>query len=229
MSDRKRLAILFTILTTIWSILAFTVGFIMTKSPLNAFFVMLLALIPALLIWGFQLATLNALNRRAFKGKSKDGNTSPRQSKIVEVDMPYQQTFDLCLEGIKTITGSKLKVMGMTNTIKARVKEADSSSGHIIGKTRTWLWFIPDIYEEMRITLKVEQITPTVTRIHIDNRPVLPSVVFDWGYGLHNVNKIALYLREEAHLHNAESHLRESSADDIIVALEKQQQLESES
>ena len=57
----------------------------------------------------------------------------------------------------------------------------------------------------------------------------MASVVFDWGYGLNNVNKIALYLREQAHLRNAESHLLESSSDDFVVELEKIEQLEAES
>jgi hypothetical protein len=229
MSDKKRVVIFFTILTIIWSIIGFILAYAITRSLTSALGIMFGLDIYTWFIWIIQLGLLNFFNRRAFKGKSKDGNTSPRQSKTVEVDLPYSEAFALCSESIQTITGSKFKAMGFTNTIKARVKTADARTGHIIGKTRSWWWILPNPYEEMRITLKVVQITPTTTRIHIDNRPVLPSVVFDWGYGLNNVNKIALYLREQAHLRYAESHLLESTADDMLVELEKRQVMESES
>jgi len=229
MSDRKRIFILLGIATVLWSIMTFGTTLFITSNLAVAFYGMLLAMIPALLIWTVEIAVMNYFHRRAFKGKSKDNNTSPRQSKTVEVDLPYAEAFDLCEKSIATITGSEVKTMGFTNVIHARVKSADYDKGVIIGKTRSKWWFIPSIYEEMRITLKLEQVSPTVTRIHIDNRPVMASVVFDWGYGLNNVNKIALYLREQAHLRNAESHLVESSSNDFIVELEKMEQMEAES
>jgi hypothetical protein len=229
MSDRKRIFILLAIATAIWSIMTFSATLFITSNVGAAFYVMLIANIPALLIWAIEIAVINYSHRRAFKGKSKDNNTSPRQSKTVEIDLPYAAAFDLCEKSIATITGSEVKTMGFTNVIHARLKSADYDKGVIIGKTRSKWWFIPSIYEEMRITLKLEQVSPTVTRIHIDNRPVMASVVFDWGYGLNNVNKIALYLREQAHLRNAESHLLESSSDDFVVELEKMGQMESES
>ena len=229
MSDTKRVLVLLAFATVIWSIFVFIAALSMTGSPRSALSIMFLADIPALALWTIELSILNFFHRRAFKGKSKDDNTSPRQSKTVEIDLPYGETFDLCQTAIESITGSELKVMGFTHSIKARVKSADYDMKQIIGKTRSRWWIIPDIYEEMRITLRLGQIAPHITRVHIDNRPVLPSVVFDWGYGLNNVNKIALYLREQAHLRHAESHLLESSSDDIVVELENMRHIESES
>jgi hypothetical protein len=229
MSDRKRIFILLAIATAIWSAMTFGATLVTTRNLSAAFYVMLIANIPALLIWAIEIAVINYSHRRAFKGKSKDSNTSPRQTKTVEIDLPYAEAFDLCQKSIATITGSEVKTMGFTNVIHARLKSADYDKGEIIGKTRSKWWFIPSIYEEMRITLKLEQVSPTVARIHIDNRPVMASVVFDWGYGLNNVNKIALYLREQAHLRNAVSHLLESSSDDFVVELEKIGQMKAES
>ena len=220
MTDRKRVIILLSIVTVLWALLTFSVV-LWLASLKTALILSLIGTAVMFPIWIAELALLNHFHRRAFKGKSKDDNTSPRQSKVVEVDLPFHETFDLCQDAIKTITGAKLRAMGFTHTIKARVKTADPDTGTIIGKTRTWWWKIPDIYEEMRLTLKLEQVTPEVTRVHINNRPVLPSVVFDWGYGLNNVNVVALYLREQAHLRQAETHLLDSTADDIVVEIDQ--------
>jgi hypothetical protein len=229
MSDRKRVLILLAIATALWSAMTFGATLFITQNIATALFVMLIANIPAILTWTVELAILNFFHRRAFKGKSKDNNTSPRQSKTVEIDLPSAEAFDLCQHAIESITGSEVKTMGFTYVIHARLKSAHYDKGEIIGKTRSKWWKIPSFYDEMRITLKLEQVSPTVTRVHIDNRPVLPSVVFDWGYGLNNVNKIALYLREQAHLRNAESHLVASSSNDFVVELEHTEQLEAES
>jgi hypothetical protein len=229
MSDRKRITIAMGIITLIWAGLIFSGALLLFQTTFTGALVMTALFTAAMIpIWIAELALFNFFHKRAFKGKSKDSNTSPRQSKTIEIDLPYQEAFELCQEGIQAITGSKVRAMGFTHTIKARIKKADAVTGKIIGKTRAWLWIIPGFYEDMRITLNLEQTAPGVTRIHIDNRPVLPSVVFDWGYGLNNVNVVALYLRQQAYLHNAESHLVESSSDDVVVeldAIEKQETL----
>src|SRR5215207_6451087 len=104
MSDRKRVLILLVIATVMWSAMTFGATLFITQNLATALSVMMIANIPAILTWAVELAILNFFHRRAFKGKSKDGNTSPRQSKTVEVDLPYVATFDLCQNAIETIT-----------------------------------------------------------------------------------------------------------------------------
>lgn len=145
-------------------------------------------------VYALEFGVLAYFHRRATRGKSKDGSTSSYQQRSVEIDLPYDEAFVLAQAAVTSLTGTRLKVIG-GDKIKARVKEADQRTGHIQGRTRSHWWFIPSIYEEMRIDIQLEAVAPHVTRIHISSKPRLSTVVFDFGYSLNNVNGIAHYLR----------------------------------
>ena len=145
-------------------------------------------------IYALEFGVLWYFHPRATRGKSKDGSSSVEQQRSVEIDLPYDAAFDLAQEAVTALTGTRLKVIG-GDKIKARVKQADRRTGKIEGRTRSHWWIIPSLYEEMRIDIQLERVTPDVTRVHIRSQPRMSTVVFDFGYSLNNVNGIAHYLR----------------------------------
>lgn len=162
------------------------------------FAVMMFAL--SLLVTVPMIGGMYLLHRRSFANKGKaEGNTSVEQARSVEIDLPLDQAYDLCEDAIASLTGTEFYMMVFKHKLRAKIQPNASSraQGRLVATTRSRWGLLSNVYDEMRITLKLTTIDANTTRVHIHSEPTLATALMDFGYSLHNVNSLAHYLRRE--------------------------------
>ncbi len=92
------------------------------------------------------------------------------------VYLPYDMTFDLCLNSLITIT-------------KCQVKSVDWQRGIIIArKGMDWLT-TGDV-----ISFKIRRIDRNRTDIQVSSKPLIPTAIVDYGSNLDNVERISSFI-----------------------------------
>ena len=119
------------------------------------------------------------LQHQSFRGKKADAERSVKQSRNIELDLPIDEAFNLCLEAY-------------TQLRRAVIRKIDRESHTIEIRTGiNWL-----TYGEI-ITLHLSPIDLHTTEVVVNSRPRIKSVMIDYGRNLQNVNLIMLHLREQ--------------------------------
>jgi len=113
--------------------------------------------------------------RRMPYGKSEEA-MGVYHIRNVELMLPYDKAFDLCVEALSMIKNCK-------------VQDEDRSQGKILGKAgKTWKTFGDTIsFELTKIGNEIQ--------IEVSSRPTVPTTLVDYGKNLENVNKIEGFLK----------------------------------
>jgi hypothetical protein len=166
-----------------------------------------------LMLSGLSFLYAQHVNKQAFEQKMKTGmDGEVIQTKVVEIDVPRHEAFDLSLEALKTLDNipyplPELKGLGFARTLNKlsnarlsmKVKEAERGIGTIEARLKGKSFgFMSDPWDTFIIRIKIEAIDASTSRVTIESRPRVPTVVFDFGMDLHFVNQIALFLRQES-------------------------------
>ena len=136
-------------------------------------------LIQGLLFGGIMSLILGVKHSRAVK-RISSGNPKNDMGvhhiRNIELQIPYDEAFDLCIESLAEIK-------------KSKVKAQDSPGGSINAKAgmnwKTW----GDV-----ITFEINKKDENVIQIKISSRPSVRTTLVDYGKNLENVNKIIDYL-----------------------------------
>ena len=162
---------------------------------------------------GLSFLYAQRMNKLAFDQKMKSGTEEDViQSKMIEIDVPRHEAFDLSIEALKMFDNMPyplpdIKGLGLARfmnrmahaRLKLKLKEAERSSGQIHARLKGKSFgFLSDPWDTFIITVTIEAIDADTSRVTIESRPRVPTVVFDFGMDLHFVNQIALFLRQES-------------------------------
>lgn len=144
------------------------------------------------------------LNQRAFQQKHKAKTTSTHQKISVELDVPFDTAFDLCLAGLETLDGKEwyqaIKIFSKQQAIC--IHEKNRNIGEIQVGLRPRAFGITNPHDYLKINIKLRRIDPLTTQVEIDSKPYSNTVIYDYGMSHHIVNSLAIYLRRES-IHNA--------------------------
>jgi hypothetical protein len=166
-----------------------------------------------LMLSGLSFLYAQHVNKQAFEQKMKTGmEEEVIQTKVVEIDVPRHEAFDLSLEALKTLDNipyplPELKGLGFARALNKlsnarltlKIKEAERGTGTIEARLKGKSFgFMSDPWDTFIIRIKIEAIDAYTSRVTIESRPRVPTVVFDFGLDLHFVNQIALFLRQES-------------------------------
>ena len=100
------------------------------------------------------------------------------QVRNVELSLPYDETFTLCLRSLNSIE-------------KSRVQRKNRSQGKIVAKTgMTWKTFGDTI------SFKLFEVNNEQTQIKVSSKPIVPTTLVDYGTNLENVEKIIRVIEE---------------------------------
>ncbi len=138
-------------------------------------------LLAGILFGGFMsliLGTLHTWSVKRLPFKSKDV-MDIHQVRSVEMKLPYDKVFDLCMESLRLIR-------------KCKIVEENRSQGKIVARTgiswKSWGEIIAfDIHK-----------TNDVIQVEISSRSVVHTTLVDYGKNLENVEKIVSFLKEHA-------------------------------
>ena len=174
--------------------------------------------IPAALLLGGVPAILFYFHRRAFQGKVKNENDiTSHPTRIVELDLPYQATFDLVMDSLLLLTLPP-DVPGGIAPFGKMDWELDKTAAHrergviLTRLRRRW-----NFYNTSRITIRLKTLDANTTQVHMQSQPNSPFLLFDYGLNLHNVTMMAQHLREEAYMINSGELLPDDEAEDIVL------------
>ncbi len=102
-----------------------------------------------------------------------EGAMEVRHVRHVELRLPYDQAFDLCISSLNAVK-------------KGRIRREDRPSGRIEAKAgMTW-----KSWGEV-ISFDLRRIDENRTRVELSSKPVLRTTLVDGGKNLENVEKIA--------------------------------------
>ncbi|MBI5675219.1 MAG: hypothetical protein HZC48_05225 [Nitrospirae bacterium] len=132
------------------------------------------------LIFGFLMfIILGFLHSRAVKkiaGDISEKSMRTYQVRNMELQLPYDKTFDLCIKSLKLIS-------------RCRVQEEDRSQGKIIARSsinwKTW---------GDTISFDITGISNEKTAVKVSSRPTARSTIVDYGKNLENVKTIVSLL-----------------------------------
>lgn len=96
----------------------------------------------------------------------------------MELQLPYDDAFNLCIESLNVIKRHK-------------IRRKDITEGKIVARAGITLWSAGEI-----ISFYLNQIDDQKTRIEIASRPLIPTRFFDYGKNVENVEKIIQFLRQ---------------------------------
>ena len=123
------------------------------------------------------LGTLHIWSVKQLRFKSKEV-MDVYQVRSIEMKLPYDKVFDLCLESVKSM--------------KCKIVEENRSQGRIVARTGiSW-----KSWGEI-ITFDVRGMND-VTKVKVSSRPVVRTTLVDYGKNLENVEKIISFLKERA-------------------------------
>jgi hypothetical protein len=126
---------------------------------------------------------LGLLHSQAVK-KIRGGNSretlSTHQVSDIELNLPYKQTFDLCMQSL-----SRIK--------RCTIQEENLTQGRIVAwagiNWKTW----GDI-----ITFHIKKTTNGITYVTISSRPRARTTLVDFGKNLENIIKVTSFLKKHA-------------------------------
>ena len=122
---------------------------------------------------------LNNWQLKKIESKTHEKVRGVRHSKEIEVSLPYDKAFDLCIESLKLIK-------------RCNVEKEDRSKGEIVAKTGvSW-----KSWGEL-ITFKIEKNGEKV-KIKVKSEPVLKTTLIDYGKNFENVEKITSFLEKHS-------------------------------
>jgi hypothetical protein len=134
------------------------------------------------LIWGLIFAIVfGILQKRSVKQrgyKISDKTISPYQTRNFILRLPYKKAFELCFHAIYSIK-------------RGRIRMFDQSQGIINARTGMKWNRNPCI-----ISLKLKKIENNKTHIVLSSKPLIPTVIVDFGTSLENVNVIMHFLKK---------------------------------
>lgn len=159
------------------------------------------------------------LQRRAFAGKKQAGQSiENHQQRVIEIDLPMDQAFELALDALNTLDDQPLPIpddtlIKLENLLprkqSLKLREVDPAQGVIRAGLRGRVLGIPDFGDFSRIEILFQKVDPHTTQIRIESKANSIFDMYDPGKNLHYVNQIALYLRRESQQYGAESRLSE--------------------
>jgi hypothetical protein len=185
---------------------------------------------------GLSFLYTQRMNKLAFEQKLKTGmEEEVIQTKVVEIDVPRHEAFDLSLEALKTLDNipyplPDIKGLGWARfmnkmahaKLQLKLKEAERSSGEIHARLKGKSFgFMTDPWDTFIITITIDAIDADTSRVTIESRPRVPTVVFDFGMDLHFVNQITLFLRQES---SRSGRLGDLEAEEVKESAESQSQ-----
>lgn len=131
------------------------------------------------LIFGILMAlTLGVINFFATKIHGGGKNTSVKQAHEIELQLPFNEAYEKCIESIRYIPGGK-------------VTGENYAEGTILGKTGVNIWTWGD-----KLALHVEKINEETSKVHVQSRPAVATTVVDYGKNLKNIKTISNYLQK---------------------------------
>jgi hypothetical protein len=180
------------------------------------------------LLSSMSLGVRDYMQQRAFVGKkSAAATTAAHQTRTVEIDLPYDAAFDLALEALKTLDNQTVPIAEnvpiqlealLPRKQRLKLRKIDRKTGSIQAGLRQRLLGIPDVLDFSRITIQVERIDATTTRLYLEGKAHMLWDNYDLGKNLHYVNTLALFLRRESQQHHAEKRLGEDEGSDTETA-----------
>ncbi len=144
---------------------------------------LIVGLFTGLLFGGLMALILGSLHiwsvRRMPYGEP-EGAMEVRHLRRVELRLPYDQAFDLCLSSVRAVR-------------KGKIRGKDRSLGRIEAKAgMTWTSWGEVISFDLR------RVDENRTRVEVSSRPVLRTTLVDLGKNLENVERIAGSLTRRA-------------------------------
>jgi len=94
----------------------------------------------------------------------------------IELNAPLEQSFDLCIQSIKTIKSCEIK--------------SEDREKNVITAVARWHFIMWDT-----ITFTLRKKDENVTEVEIESRPSVSMTIVDYGKSLDNVEKIASFLK----------------------------------
>jgi hypothetical protein len=117
--------------------------------------------------------------KRMPSGKSEEA-MGVHHVRNVELRLPYDKVFNLCVESLRLIT-------------KCKIQKEDHSQGKIVAKAgMTWKTW-GDI-----ISFEVRKIDNDRTQVMVSSRPAVRTTLVDYGKNLENVERISAFLKEQS-------------------------------
>jgi hypothetical protein len=134
------------------------------------------------LFFGFLMfIILGFLHSRAVKkiaGDISQESMGTYQVRNIELQLPYDKTFDLCIESLNLIS-------------RCKVQEEDRSQGKIVARSsvnwKTW---------GDTISFDITGISDEKTAVKVSSRPTASSTIVDYGKNLENVKTIVSFLEK---------------------------------
>jgi hypothetical protein len=171
--------------------------------------------------------------QKAFKGKKQaQASTDSHQARTVEIDLPRTEAFTLALEALQTLDNDIVPAPGkiqstLNRTLAKRqtlhLKQVNPATGHIDASLRVTLAGVTDILDFTRLTVTVEAIDATTSRIHLTGEATAIDV-HDMGKNAHYVRYLSHYLRRESQQQGAESRLADKATSHQRVSEERDAQ-----
>ncbi|MHB0999098.1 MAG: hypothetical protein ACYC27_07620 [Armatimonadota bacterium] len=129
----------------------------------------------------FYAVILSIINALATYGIKDD--TSPNQTRHIQVNMAYDEAFDLCKRSLQTLHHHRLD-------------KADVDNGYI----EAWYGFTFSIYGET-ITFQLERNQDAKTDIILKSRPDYWMIAVDYGRSYKNIRSILNYMNTQVNVH----------------------------
>ncbi len=125
---------------------------------------------------GFVLLFIHNYYVEGVKRDASEEDFDVRQCRTVLLHLPFDEAFELCKESL-------------SGTRKIKIKKEDRRGGRIEAKTgatsKTW---------GNLITFSIETVGEQLTRIEVSSRPLVRTILVDYGENLSNVEKISEFL-----------------------------------
>jgi hypothetical protein len=128
-------------------------------------------------VCGLALAAWNDIRARQRSGITDEEIYKVRQSRFVTVAGSIEKALELCREAATSIEGLKLRsVNEATKEVIARSRLKWETFGNVI-------------------TMRASRVGENLTEIQITTRPILPTIIVDYGSAWEEANEVAKYLR----------------------------------
>lgn len=150
----------------------------------------LLGLFSVLFFGGFMSLILGFLNNKSLKNmpyEISEKTTGVRHIRNIELRIPYDEAFNLCIKSCDLIKGCK-------------IRNFDLATGIIV--TKTGISF--KCWGEV-ITFDLRKINDEKTQIVVLSKPVISTTLVDFGKNIDNVEKITTFLNDHNQTINEKS------------------------
>jgi hypothetical protein len=161
------------------------------------------------------------LQQRALQGKKRsDEKATAHQERTFEIDLPYDQAFDLANDALKTLDGERVPIpddplitleFPIRRRQHLRIRNTNRQTGIIQAGLRANLMGIKDITDFSEIEIRLQAMDETTTKVHVSSGPNHFLELLDLGKNTHYVNTLSKYLRRESQDHQAAASLNDDS------------------